>query len=427
MYPPWRNWKKGDYDELIIPPVSPVNYQPSSNGISFSCGDVTSTNHPSEFNIDLYIDIDNSAPDSIHINLNDILSEAMGKINQADGNNQVQPGDKMIYTIHVNNNSGKNYQYTSDSAVLGTVPPTSGEPSFGIGFDSYPITGPDEGGYSSVPYRVLNMPLQELGLTKNTLNDNYVGEALSNKGYGGPHDEFSKITQKYLGHYYLDYINRYREEGNKVSSFEDLTYQEFALLTAAGNYTPVIETCKEVAEALYYFYYDGIYLFNGISLHDQMLDNSALDTAFSSALSQNKPFVLTTYFNATIAHMFNAFQNTRFGFGMQFDMSIPSTPSVDPPVDPTPDPDPDPTPRPGGGGDEDDDTPTIINETPVPTTTIDDEDVPLTDLPEDTVTIDDEEVPLKDIPNTGDMIPVPAMVAAVISIGGIALLMKKHK
>ncbi len=95
---------------------------------------------------------------------------------------------------------------------------------------------------------------------------------------------------------------------------------------------------------------------------------------------------------------------------------------VDPPVDPE-----DPTPRPGGGGDEDDDTPTIINETPVPTTTIDDEDVPLTDLPEDTVTIDDEEVPLKDIPNTGDMIPVPAMVAAVISIGGIALLMKKHK
>jgi len=104
------------------------------------------------------------------------------------------------------------------------------------------------------------------------------------------------------------------------------------------------------------------------------------------------------------------------------------TPPVDPEdPTPTPDPDPDPTPRPGGGGDEDDDTPTIINETPVPTTTIDDEDVPLTDLPEDTVTIDDEEVPLKDIPNTGDMIPVPAMVAAVISIGGIALLIKKHK
>ena len=95
---------------------------------------------------------------------------------------------------------------------------------------------------------------------------------------------------------------------------------------------------------------------------------------------------------------------------------------IKPPVDPE-----DPNPRPGGGGDEDDDTPTIINETPVPTTTIEDEDVPMADLPEDTVTIDDEEVPLKDIPNTGDMIPVPAMVAAVISLGGITLLMKKHK
>ena len=102
------------------------------------------------------------------------------------------------------------------------------------------------------------------------------------------------------------------------------------------------------------------------------------------------------------------------------------TPPVDP-EEPTPTPDPDPTPRPGTGGDEDDDTPTIINETPVPTTTIEDEDVPMADLPEDTVTIDDEEVPLKDNPNTGDMIPVPAMVAAVISLGGITLLMKKHK
>ena len=103
--------------------------------------------------------------------MKNIQLKAMGKINQAIGNNQVQPGDKMIYTIHVNNNSGKNYQYTSDSAVLGTVPPTSGEPLLGIGFDSYPITGPDEGGYSSVPYRVLNTPLQKLGLTNDTLNE----------------------------------------------------------------------------------------------------------------------------------------------------------------------------------------------------------------------------------------------------------------
>ena len=105
----------------------------------------------------------------------------------------------------------------------------------------------------------------------------------------------------------------------------------------------------------------------------------------------------------------------------------PTDPPVEPPVDPTPDPDPDPTPRPGGGGDEDDDTPTIINETPVPTTTIEDEDVPMADLPEDTVTIDDEEVPLKDNPNTGDAFPVAAMAAAALSLGGVVALNRKKK
>lgn len=105
----------------------------------------------------------------------------------------------------------------------------------------------------------------------------------------------------------------------------------------------------------------------------------------------------------------------------------PTDPPVEPPVDPTPDPDPDPTPRPGTGGDEDDDTPTIINETPVPTTTIEDEDVPMADLPEDTVTIDDEEVPLKDNPNTGDAFPVAAMAAAALSLGGVVALNRKKK
>lgn len=96
--------------------------------------------------------------------------------------------------------------------------------------------------------------------------------------------------------------------------------------------------------------------------------------------------------------------------------------STDP--DPDPDPDPEPLPYTGGG---DDDTPTIINDTPVPTTTIEDEEVPLADLPEDLITIEDEDVPLKNNPSTGDMVPVHAMAAALLSIGGIALLMKKRR
>ena len=121
--------------------------------------------------------------------------------------------------------------------------------------------------------------------------------------------------------------------------------------------------------------------------------------------------------------MGNSYQNYSFSFYSIFELEDPSTS----PEEPTPTPDPDPTPRPGGGGDEDDDTPTIINETPVPTTTIEDEDVPMADLPEDTVTIDDEEVPLKDNPNTGDAFPVAAMAAAALSLGGVVALNRKKK
>ena len=128
--------------------------------------------------------------------------------------------------------------------------------------------------------------------------------------------------------------------------------------------------------------------------------------------------------------MGNSYQNYSFSFYSIFELEDPSTSPEepeDPTPTPTPTPDPDPTPRPGGGGDEDDDTPTIINETPVPTTTIEDEDVPMADLPEDTVTIDDEEVPLKDNPNTGDAFPVAAMAAAALSLGGVVALNRKKK
>ena len=123
--------------------------------------------------------------------------------------------------------------------------------------------------------------------------------------------------------------------------------------------------------------------------------------------------------------MGNSYANYEFTYYNIIELEQP-TPPVDP-EDPTPTPDPDPTPRPGGGGDEDDGTPTIINETPVPTTTIEDEDVPMADLPEDTVTIDDEEVPLKDNPNTGDAFPVAAMAAAALSLGGVVALNRKKK
>ena len=112
--------------------------------------------------------------------------------------------------------------------------------------------------------------------------------------------------------------------------------------------------------------------------------------------------------------------NTGYRITVQADDTIlPPTPGPDP--DPNPNPDPTPGSKPNEDRKEESNFPRIK----LPTTTIDDEDVPLADLP--TTTIEDEEVPLKDIPNTGDMIPVAAMAAAALSLGGVVVLSRKKK
>lgn len=88
------------------------------------------------------------------------------------------------------------------------------------------------------------------------------------------------------------------------------------------------------------------------------------------------------------------------------------------------------TPGGGGGSSSDRDDPTTIDDEAVPlinqpTVSINDDDVPLSDLPGDTVTIDDGQVPLKNFPNTGDIIPIPAMIAAALSLCGILVLNRK--
>lgn len=94
----------------------------------------------------------------------------------------------------------------------------------------------------------------------------------------------------------------------------------------------------------------------------------------------------------------------------------------EPPVDP--DPEPEPRSYSGGG----DDTPTIINDEPTPTATIEDEPVPLAPLPNDMVTIEDEEVPLADLPYTGGLpFELVGVLGAVLLGAGIVLRKKSSK
>ena len=406
--------EKGEYGDLSITPVNPVNYQPTSEGISFDCGDASYNYSTGSFEIDISISIDSPTESNLHINLNDILPEAMTKINGADGPNQVQPGDKMVYNISVQDNSGKGYQYVTNSVVIGTVPPT-GEGNLGIGFEGYIITRPSQR-YSYIPYRVYNDALETLGVNASDLTDEAVGKALQQHGYGSSPEDYADTTRQHLGHYYLDFLNQNRQ--TPATSFEQLTSQELSQLTNTQRANWELETCPDVAEAFYYFYYDRVYTFNGLSLYEQMTDSSSLETDFSQALANSLPFILTTKFDGNLAN--NGFQNTCFSFGMQFDISCPTPPSPDPDPTPDPDPDPDPTPRP----DDDDDW------EPLPDAPVKDKPEKVeveTEVPEETETPTTEQ-PDKYNPETGDTTTVfAAMALAAVSLGGVVLLGRKKK
>ena len=341
--------EQGDYaDPLTIPAVKAVDYQPTSQGVTFSVGDVTyHDGADSDFVVaDVTITIDSSAPNDLNINLNDALAQAMEAISQADGYNQVQPGDVMTYlNITVDNQSGRTYRYTDGSMAIGTVP-MNGDGTLGTGFEGYTITGPveeDGTAYSYIPWRVWNAPLQDLGLKYNQLDDVSVGKALSDAGYavdGLTNDSsdayYIQITRECLGHYYLDYFN----QTSSVDSFDDLTTSQLAILTntpsGTGTFIAELETSPEVAEALYYFYYARAYTFWGVTadsegaqtstaeqslyawMADQQAGSSELEAMFQEALTNGTSFSLVTQLDSQAAN--NGFQNTKFGFGMQFQM-----------------------------------------------------------------------------------------------------------
>lgn len=411
--------EKGEYGELTVDPVSPVNYQTTSSGVNVSYGDVTYDSSKGFVVADVTITITGETTKNININLNDALAGTMEKINEADFPNGVQPGDVMTYlNIKVDDQSGRNYQYVDGSLKIGTIP-MDGEGSMGVGFDGYNIPLPitiDGKEYSYIPRRILNRALADLGVNKD-LSDEAIGALLAKEGYGaGENLTNAEITQTYLGHYYLDYINQFRAENNQAKDFQDLTVNELSTLTN-GDSSGVNETCREVAEALYYFYYGGIYTFWGStadaegnqtvtaekSLYDWMANGRELGTAFGKAINGAGTFTLGSMVND--AFMNNAFQNTLFRFGMQFQMTASDDGGDDDDGD-----------KPDNPGTDipDEDTPTTdLPDVPgdTPSTDIPDEDTPTTDIP-------DEDTPLAEVPKTGDF---SALWLALTGLSGSGL------
>ena len=392
----------GTYGDLSIKQVNPIDYQATSGGVTVRCGEIT-CEVPGHYDAELIVTIGADAPNDINVNLTEAIRTLKKTIvEEYSSGNSIEPGDSIRYHITLVNSSGRNYQYRSGSAALGTVN-FGGENTLGDGFEGYPISKGFEaemGGktvlISIIPRRILNDPLKFLGAAATDGSDEVIGALLEEKGYG--RDEGltgAEITQKYLGRFYLDYLNKFVKDGEeKTASFQALTESQMHILTN-GDSMGTAETCRDVAEAFYYFYNGRAWLFNGLSLYDQMKDNSQLDSGFAAAAAAGVPFVLDA--NMGGFHVPNAFQDTVSGFGMQFKMYVPTS---------------------GGGGD----TPTPPP-TPDPGTEIPDPDVPTGDQPdtpaepERPVDIDDPAVPLSEAPKTGDLLGLWLALAGISGMG----------
>ena len=396
-----QEFKHNEYGDLTIPSVTAA-YQPTSQGVEIK-PDLDSVHavdgKPHTFEGELTVTIGSSAPNTIHINLSDALTALMGRASHLD-NNAIQPGDVMNYHVKLVNNSGKDFQYVANSAFAATVDRyVDGQQSLGTGFDGYEIAAsiPDGGtDFCAIPRRVVNDALAFLGADWDHLSDADIGALLKEKGYGAGEDMTdAEITQQYLAPFYLDYLNSQRAEGAELAhSFLDLTPAEFSRLTNYDNqngYQPgELETCETVAQAFYYFYYGVNFTVNGVGLYDQMKDHAHMNKLVADALSGDGTYTLSGRIAGETTN--NAFQNTAFGFGMQFGMEYTADPG------------------PGPGGRDDDDpkppVPVDIPEDPIPLDPGPGEDVapeqPIPDQDVPTTDLSDEEVPRADVPKTGD-------------------------
>lgn len=421
-------------ENLAIPSVPAVEYKDTDNGVTVEAGQMTeSSDGHHYFDCDLTVTISPDAPNPVHINLNKALVNINEQINATV--NRVQPGDTIRYRLKIVNNSGRDYTYTSGSAVLGTLP-TTGDAADGdtvTGFDGYPLV--DDNQHAVIPRRMCNRMLKNLGAAPYALDDASIGALLRAKGYGSDEMSNEDITKTCLGRYYLDCMNQNRVNDDPISGFTDLTAAEFAQMTDADNGQAVFETCPDVMRAFYYFYYGVNYTLNGQSIYDCMSSNgsgnAAAEAAIAAALSGEDAQLVTKIEGETAN---NAFQNTRFGFGMQFDLGYttgggggghhhrpdpkpdpkpddPATPPVDIPDEPTPT-----SPLPPV-------TPEEIIDEALPTG-IDPSQPEETKTPE-TVTIQDE-VPTSSVPKTGDIGGLWAALCAMSGCGLFALNRKRR-
>ena len=403
-----------------ITPVVTETEKPSSTGVTvtFANKDTMEYIHQNKeqgimhggYDAQIVITITPDAPvGDVHVNIDSALKDIAAKINALE---RFEPGDEVRISITVDNQSGREYAYKDRTIMVSTKDLKITEGTEVVegaeGFDGNKIPSVSNDDFSIIPRRILSAPLEELlGKGNNDTSDESIGAKLAAMGYGrGENLDAAQIAQKYLGTYYLDWTNAVRatkDIAEKASSLQDLTAEEALVFTNGDTGTQTKETSASVAEGLYHFYYGKVFTVNGTSVYDHMVNYNKgqnNESNYDDSLNNQTAGLLTNgvlNLIGTIAgeKANNAFQNTKFGFRVEFDLTVVPTSTPTPPpvvVIPTPTPTPTATPTP---------TPEPTEEptpTPEPDEEIPDEDVPLgTPKPEPTPD-PDEEIPDEDVP-----------------------------
>ena len=444
--------------------IKPIEKIPAkikcTDGITVKCTNLDTMEYKNgRWVVDITITVDSSfVPGDGHVDFSEALSD-MGDIIS----DTMQPGDEIVLNIYLDNQSGYELKYKSNSGFIATEVRSTDGTIAGVGFDGNSLAPEDGQGKSFAPRRIYNDALK--AIVTSTAGDAEIGAALRALGYGKGLANDVEITRNCLDDYYLDWTNaaRLRNDPNATlaTSLQDLTITELSKFTDGDKGNLPVETCQNVYEAFYYLFFGKVFQYNGVDIYEQMRQyseggNNEMDKNIPLLLtSPTTPYVLNI---ASLAgeEMNNGFQNIAFGFRLGFDLTaVPETPPViilptptpTPTATPTPTPEPTEEPSPSPTPDPDDEIPDpdvpLGTPEPVPTPTPDpddeipDPDVPLgtpkpeqptpTPIPTTKPTpvpdeeIPDEDVPKGNVPKTGDDSAVWFLLTLVSGAGLVFL------
>ena len=305
---------KGNYGDLTIHSGKPISFISTSQGVSF---EINEKEHA------VTVVLTKNAPKDVHININQSIRHIMDVYMKESGYNEFQPGDHFDILVQFRNDSGRTYDFINGSAQFG--------PSFTE--DSIPGI---QNNRSYIPWRMYNAALTKLHCQD--LSDEAIGQALIQQGYGSQGESPVSVTMTYLDDYYLDYFNSLSD--TKYASFLEVPGNLLSTLTDSQERFEMMEESNPTLRSLYYYMYYGMILsVNGEGIWQTMIDNTSFNADVNSRLlSGDQAYNLHIASNGE--WMNNAYQNTTFTFGMQWDMKereivVPVTPSETPdPVNP---------------------------------------------------------------------------------------------